>query len=267
MSAKSSTLLSMKKIAMLAFLALIVCVHIISAFASDLENALKQQYEKQVLGLRSPLQGTHLEFDSSGKPLGQSPQGRWIAYGGIYVQKISLAADKLRLEGPLAGFGADSKQGKPEIVPLGKAINVEIQLDHPANSVDDVRAVLDCVFFLDDKDHQHDIPEFRRADFVADEKIYRLGKDGVSDPVAIHTPEPEFTDESRRKGLRHGIVVLEVVVDKSGTVSRIRLVRPMSLGLDEGAVEAIKTWRFQPAKRSGEPVAVLMNIEVSFDRD
>jgi len=258
----------MKKIAMLAFLALIVCVHIIPAFASDLENALKQQYEKQVLGLRSPLQGTHLEFDSSGTPLGQSPQGRWIAYGGIYVQKISLAADKLRLEGPLAGFGVDSKQGKPEIVPLGKAIKVEIQLDHPANSADDVLAILARVFFLGDKDHQHDIPEFRRADFVAASErtnIYKVdNKGGVTAPVPTHTPEPEFSELARRNGFQ-GTVVLEVVVDKSGTVSRVRIVRALGMDLDMATVETTKTWRFQPASRNGEPVAVLMNIEVSFN--
>jgi protein TonB len=37
------------------------------------------------------------------------------------------------------------------------------------------------------------------------------------------------------------------------------------MGLDENAMEALKNWRFEPATRNGQPVAVEMNIEVSFN--
>jgi hypothetical protein len=35
-------------------------------------------------------------------------------------------------------------------------------------------------------------------------------------------------------------------------------------GLDEKAIEAVKTWRFEPGKRYGKPVATLVKVEVTF---
>ena len=265
-----STLLIMKRLYTLALLAFFVGVQIKTAFASDVEKELKRQYEKQVLALRSPVRGTHLEFDSSGKPL-DSSQDSWTVHGAIYIERISIGPDRLHMEGPIVALGNENKKGKPEIIPLGKPIRVEIHLDHPATSADDLRALLDSVFFLDEKDREHAVPDFRRADFVdTSEPAYRFkgaNKDGVTAPVGTHTPEPEFTEESRRQGLRHGTVMLETLVDKSGTVARIRIVRAQGMGLDQQAVEAVKTWRFQPARRNGEPIAILINIEVSFDRN
>jgi len=257
----------MKKALTFIFLALAIRVQTTPAFASELENTLKSQYEKHVLGLRFPLQGTHLKFDSTGKPLEQNPQGRWIVYGGIYVKKISLRPDKLHLEGAWIGFGANNEQGKPTVIPLGKPIKIEIQLDSPAKSADDVRALLDRVFFQDDKGHQHTLPEFRRDDFISTgESIYKInGKTGViTAPVPIDTPEPEFSGEARHSKFQ-GTVVLEIVLDKAGTVSRLRIIRALGENLDLNAVEKVKTWRFQPASRNGEPVAVAMNVEVSFN--
>jgi TonB family protein len=34
--------------------------------------------------------------------------------------------------------------------------------------------------------------------------------------------------------------------------------------LDEKAIEAVQKWRFQPATKDGEPVAVLINVETTF---
>jgi TonB family protein len=258
----------MKRSYLFALLTFVLWAQTLPAFASDLEKTVKKQYAKQMLAVRSEVQGTHLEFDSSGKPL-KSSKDNWTVYGAIYVERITIEPDKLLIEGPLAAHGTTQKKGKPELITLGNPIKVEIQLDHPASSVDDVHAVLDRVFFLDEKVGQHSVPEFRRADFVVtDGSIHKVGpKGGVIAPKPTYTPEPEFSEEARSKGLRHGTVVLEVVVDKSGTISRIRIVRAFGMGLDQQSVETVKKWLFQPAQLNGEPVEVLMNVEVSFDRN
>ena len=60
-------------------------------------------------------------------------------------------------------------------------------------------------------------------------------------------------------------MVLNIVIDKAGKIARIRLERALDMGLDENAMEGVKRWRFNPATRNGQPVAVEMNIEVSFN--
>ena len=60
-------------------------------------------------------------------------------------------------------------------------------------------------------------------------------------------------------------MVVNVIVGTDGKVHHVRLVRPMGMGLDEIAQSTLQTWRFQPATRNGQPVAVEMNIEIAFD--
>ena len=44
----------------------------------------------------------------------------------------------------------------------------------------------------------------------------------------------------------------------------IRVVRPLGMGLDEKAVEAVGKWKFKPGQKDGHPVAVMANVEVNF---
>jgi TonB family protein len=106
-------------------------------------------------------------------------------------------------------------------------------------------------------------PEQIKNDEDVIPNVFKLGL-GVNAPKAKSTPEPEFTEIARYEKFR-GTVVLNVIVGTDGNVHRIRLVRPLGLGLDEAAETRLKTWRFDPAMREGKPVAVEMNIEVSFN--
>lgn len=92
--------------------------------------------------------------------------------------------------------------------------------------------------------------------------IYGVGG-GVSAPIPIYKPEPAYSEEAR-KAKYQGTVVLWIVVDASGNVTDCRVVKPLGLGLDEKAVEAVKTWKFKPALRNGTPVPVRVMVEVSF---
>ena len=93
--------------------------------------------------------------------------------------------------------------------------------------------------------------------------IFHVGE-GVSAPRPIFTPEPEFSEEAR-KAKYQGVVVLNIVVGTDGRVHSPRVVRSLGMGLDEKAIEGVKTWKFDPSKKDGRPVAVEMNIEVAFN--
>jgi TonB family protein len=92
--------------------------------------------------------------------------------------------------------------------------------------------------------------------------VFRVGR-GVTAPRPIYDPEPEFSEEAR-KAKYQGVCTLEVVVDETGRPTNIKVVGALGMGLDEKAIEAVKTWRFEPAMKDGHPVAVAVNLEVDF---
>lgn len=92
--------------------------------------------------------------------------------------------------------------------------------------------------------------------------VYRIGN-GVSAPVAVYDPDPDYSEEAR-KAKYQGVVVLAVVVGPDGRAHDPKVQRSLGMGLDEKAIEKIKEWKFEPAKKDGVPVAVIVNIEVSF---
>jgi TonB family protein len=92
--------------------------------------------------------------------------------------------------------------------------------------------------------------------------VYRVGG-GVSAPRTLFSPDPEYSEEARRSKFQ-GIVVLWLVVSPDGIPRDLRVMRSVGMGLDEKALEAVRTWRFEPARKDGQPVAVQINVEVSF---
>jgi TonB family protein len=55
-----------------------------------------------------------------------------------------------------------------------------------------------------------------------------------------------------------------IVVSPDGRATNIRVVNSLGMGLDEKAIEAVKTWRFEPGQKNGHPVPFEMAVEVDF---
>jgi periplasmic protein TonB len=70
---------------------------------------------------------------------------------------------------------------------------------------------------------------------------------GVTLPTCAYCPDPQYTDEAREARLQ-GSVTLLVLVSADGRAAQIRITQGIGLGLDERAVQAIRTWRFVPAR-------------------
>jgi TonB family protein len=86
---------------------------------------------------------------------------------------------------------------------------------------------------------------------------------GASAPHVQYQPDPEYS-ELARQARYHGTVVLSMIVNVAGRPTGIRIVRPLGLGLDEKAVETVSRWKFAPAMKDGNPVAVQINVEIEF---
>lgn len=86
----------------------------------------------------------------------------------------------------------------------------------------------------------------------------------VSQPACQYCPEPPYTDEARKAKLQ-GNVTLRVLIGTDGRAARIQLVQGLGLGLDEQALQAVRSWRFVPARDARrQPVPTWVTIETRF---
>ena len=67
--------------------------------------------------------------------------------------------------------------------------------------------------------------------------------------------KPRYPESARRRGIE-GTVLLKMRITAQGRVEDVQVVRSAGYpDLDESAIEAVRRWRFEPARRNGEPVA------------
>jgi TonB family protein len=93
-------------------------------------------------------------------------------------------------------------------------------------------------------------------------KVYKVGGD-VTPPVLTHAVDAEFSKKARDAKYQ-GVSVVALVVDAHGMPQHVHTARKLGMGLDEKAIEAVRQYRFEPAMRKGQPVAVAITIEVNF---
>lgn len=92
--------------------------------------------------------------------------------------------------------------------------------------------------------------------------VFSVGN-GVNPPTLLSKMEPQYTEEARAAGYS-GAVMLSIVVGTDGKAEDVRVIKPLGMGLDEKAIEAVQQWVFRPGTNRGEPVKVRAQIEVNF---
>jgi protein TonB len=94
---------------------------------------------------------------------------------------------------------------------------------------------------------------------------YRPGN-GVTPPVPIRRAQPSYTSEALRARAQ-GVITVECVVEPNGECGEMRVVHAFNppFGLDQQALDAARRWRFRPGTREGDPVPVVVNLELEFN--
>lgn len=94
--------------------------------------------------------------------------------------------------------------------------------------------------------------------------VFNAGTGGYGVPTCIYCPTAQFSDEAV-KAKYQGTVLLVAIITAEGRATDIHVVKGLGLGLDEKAIEAVRTWRFKPAGGpNGKPATVRQTIEVTF---
>jgi periplasmic protein TonB len=86
---------------------------------------------------------------------------------------------------------------------------------------------------------------------------------GIEPPTLLREVKGSYADDARRRGIQ-GEVLLEIVIRRDGSVGDVRVLRGLDRGLDQRAIEAVRQWRFSPAKRRGVAVDLLVDVAVEF---
>jgi TonB family protein len=89
--------------------------------------------------------------------------------------------------------------------------------------------------------------------------------DGVTLPRVIKEVRPQYTAAAMHEKIQ-GSVHIEMVVSTSGEPTELRVTQSLDAeyGLDEAALRAAADWRFEPGRKDGKPVPVLITLELTF---
>lgn len=259
---------------------------------------LNHDLQNKVILLRNFYRGDRLEYDSAGEPLGNPPPGSWTVDGVIRVHKVSIAHNRLQIHSKRY-FVQNTPDGY-DLFPSPRDLTIEVDTDSHPITLEFVHSIMNRVFLTAEDRAADLVPDYWKPCFGAqttavrkchmspriaplfrfasplqstsapgDDKpatdtqgIFGSGK-GTTAPHAVRAPDPEYSAEARRERVQ-GIVIIALVVDKFGQPSDIKLVSPIGYGLDEKAMDSVKTWKFEPGRRGSEPMATYATIEVAF---
>jgi TonB family protein len=258
---------------------------------------LNHDLHGKIFLLRNFYRGDKLHYNAAGEVLGNAPTGTWTVDGAVEISKINLAHKQLQIRTQRC-FLTPSPDGY-ELARSERGLTIEIDLDRQP-TVDSLRSLMHHLFLTSQDRAADSVPDYWKPCFgaqptestacrlspriaplfkfalplqsaapaadptkiSANSSAMKIGN-GVTSPHAVYAPDPEYSEEARRQQIQ-GIVVLALIVDKSGRPQDIKVVSPLGYGLDEQALDTVKTWKFTPGLKAGEPVSVYCHIEVSF---
>ena len=91
---------------------------------------------------------------------------------------------------------------------------------------------------------------------------YRVGYD-VKAPVLIHRVAPVYSEEALR-ARTSGMVIAEAMIDDTGVVRDVRILKVLPAALSEACADAVRHWTFKPATLNGLPVPVIFTLSINF---
>lgn len=244
----------------------------------NIETKLREQMVGKVAVLRNFYTHDDLTFDSHGKLRGDSKSGPWTYYARVQVGSIALTKDSLVIKGDRNVVQWELSVSEFRNYTLdAKPVRVTILLDQPATE-ESVAAAIKSVFLTRETRLSDVAPAYwkevlttereRRAELDAEraefmKSVHDVGS-GISAPRLISKADGIQTSPNAFKDLLPNNLMLSFIVDEQGDVKQVQIEKPVGLGLDDPIAETVTRWKWEPARMSGQPVAVLMYAKVLF---
>ncbi|MCU1311975.1 MAG: outer rane transport energization protein TonB, partial [Candidatus Angelobacter sp.] len=260
---------------LLVLLGLLVLASPESAMCSknkEIEGQLRSSLQDKVLLLRGLPTDNSLAFDSQLNLTSEIHPGPWYA-AEIEVHKIQVKDKEIKIDGYCLAYVDNG-------INPGRKIEIKIAGPFTQDAPELLALIRNRVFVMQSDELSLLVPKPWQDLFLGiapakkslggpagilptGELIYRVGS-GVTPPRPIHVVNPEYSEEARSAKYQ-GVSVLGIIVNQDGRIVEIHIARPLEHGLDQKAIEAVRQWTFQPAFLDGRPVAVIVNVEVSFN--
>lgn len=242
-----------------------------NAAPSDLDA----EYKDKLVTLPRYSCGQKLQFGPSGTLVSGGQSGAPERCGGIRIRHVQVEDGKLIITAERVRLSLNCETGQVNEVSdgdetgQGRGVSIEVLL--PDADEASVTATMQRLFRPAELGTRRIVePTGTLAGLASGgsnsglgDVVYHVGM-GVMPPIPIFSPDPYYTERAREAKLQ-GTVVLVVVIGPDGLVHSARVSRSLGMGLDEKAIEGVKTWRFKPAMRCGNPVAVEVSIEIKFE--
>jgi len=246
--------------------------------SSNVERQVRAALKGNLVTLRTPTASTRLELNSNAQSLGTLSPAPWTTGGLLRVREVRLKQDLLNIdcERVLVALRAGKAPGTPSLVPLltGKQMSIILHLAAVPSEAAQITALLSQVFEPIDLE-QRTANYWQPAQGTTPEPgtivgtleggrpVYKSNRGVVEPPKPEYAPDPEYTQSARQRRVQ-GTAVLMVIVNEKGFPEILEVTKDLGAGLDLRALAAVAEWRFKPATYNNEPVAVMINVEVSF---
>lgn len=241
------------------------------------QQSVEAKLKAPFLLLRGLWSCNNLQFDAQGNLIGSCASGS-LSASAMVVKSVKLTDRRLEIKGSRSDlqFAPGGSPDGPAAVNAVHFQNMTVSVERDPANPQALDAVLDKIFATGFDDAlATEAPVYWRGwirhQLHPETPVYpnnaaaiEFRKDsGVTAPRLVYAPDPTFTDEARRKKYS-GVCVLDLIVDRDGRPTDLAIVRPIGMGLDDKAIAAVSRYEFAPATKDGQPVAVLIKIEVRF---
>jgi TonB family protein len=137
-------------------------------------------------------------------------------------------------------------------------LELALKLSHTPEEVAAVENVLQTI-----RSYETERSKLQARNIELSRKSASSAPVGITPARPTYEPQAEYTEKAR-VAKREGVCVLNLIVGTDGKPYNIVVAKRLGLGLDENAVEAVKKWRFEPARRNGTPILSRLSLNITF---
>jgi TonB family protein len=266
--------------------------------APSLQKLLESKLKGTVLSLRTPTPNNSLSFDSSGHSAHKLEHGLASVDRDILIKELQVKDTSVQLKGDRVYYLWDSKNKRLQGMSQRESVIILLSMPKPNATEADITPALNEIFLTGKERDEGVCSVEENAVFnhlYSNGKVIKLSKqeqmtkdaapikskadleticlqngergyrtvNGITPAKAITADDPTYTEEARRKKIQ-GTVIYAVRIDEHGLPTDALLVQPLEPSLNFAGIKALRAWRFQAATYRGEPVPVVVMVEMNF---